>query len=137
MADPGRRTVARRSRAVRVLAGGVCAVSPLAARRDRRPYQVAGGDIVALLPAREVENRLGPVKRRPDPLAGEQVAGHILDACSGTATTSREHRDLAAGVHQERHDVTPQRARATGDQDPCCHGFSFRSNRKTPRREEM
>ena len=46
----------------------------------RRPDQVPGLDLVALGAAGAVHDDLGALDRGVDPLAGGQVAGHVLDA---------------------------------------------------------
>src|SRR3954453_12274625 len=79
--------------------------------------------LVAFVAACEVDDQLGPVDRRFDPLAGGQVADHVLDFDSlfGLMTVSAEHPYLAAGVPQPRNDEAPEGARAAGDQRCCLH----------------
>src|SRR3954470_22634754 len=77
--------------------------------------------LVAFVAACEVDDQLGPVDRGFDPLAGGQVADHVLDSLFGLMTVPAEHPYLAAGVPQQRNDEAPEGARAAGDQCCCLH----------------
>ncbi|MGH3384233.1 MAG: nucleotidyl transferase AbiEii/AbiGii toxin family protein [Nocardioidaceae bacterium] len=72
--------------------------------------------VVALGAAREVPDDLGAVHRRFDPLALEQVAGHVLDAFSRLMTASTEDAHVLAGIPEQRRDEAAQCAGA-GEQD--------------------
>jgi hypothetical protein len=64
-----------------------------------------------------VHDNLGAVHGVFDPLALDQVTGHVFDAVGGLVAVPAEHPQLVAGLAQERGGEATERAGAAGEQD--------------------
>ena len=84
-------------------------------------HQVPGRLVIARAAARAVHDDLSPGDRRPDPLAGEQVTGHVLDAITGRVTVPAEYPQVPAGVPEPREQLASQRPRTAGNQNERAH----------------
>ncbi|GAA1389699.1 hypothetical protein GCM10009639_17630 [Kitasatospora putterlickiae] len=79
--------------------------------------QGAGGGLVVLGVAGQVQHHLGAGHRPVDALPRQQVAGQVADAVGGRAGVAGEHPDVPAGRPQQRHHVPAEGAGAAGHQD--------------------
>jgi hypothetical protein len=71
-----------------------------------------------------------------DPLALDQVTGHVFDAVGGLVAVPAEHPQLVAGLAQERGGEATERAGAAGEQDGYSTSAGFRGSTAMTRREK-
>lgn len=90
--------------------------------RGRRLDECSGLVIIAVGAARKVQDGANTVDSGVDTLTRRQIADHVLDALAWLLRTPAQHPHVLTGLTQMLHDVAPERARTTCDQNRSCHG---------------